>query len=79
MLPPASTATPQLRSNTRHLLHDVAWYGVLAASAMAFLSVYATRQGASAFQLALLTAGPAVVNLLAGGTATFVITGKLDF
>ncbi len=64
MLPPASTASPQLRSNTRHLLHDVAWYGVLAASAMAFLSVYATRQGASAFQLALLTAGPAVVNLL---------------
>ena len=55
---------PSCARTTRHLLHDVAWYGVLAASTMAFLSVYATRQGASPFQVALLTAGPAVVNLL---------------
>ncbi len=64
MLPPALPEYPLLRSNTRHLMHDVAWYGVLAASSMAFLSVFATRLGASAFQVALLTAGPAVVNLL---------------
>lgn len=65
MLPHASPENAVLRANARHLLHDVAWYGVLAASSMAFLSVFATRLGASTFQVALLTAGPAVVNLLA--------------
>jgi MFS family permease len=65
MLPVATAENPHLRANARHLLHDVAWYGVLAASSMAFLSVFATRQGASTFQVALLTAGPATVNLLA--------------
>jgi MFS family permease len=65
MLPPATPENALLRANSRHLLHDVAWYGVLAASSMAFLSVFATRRGASAFQVALLTAGPAMVNLLA--------------
>jgi MFS family permease len=65
MLPAATTENRLLRVNTRHLMHDVAWYGVLAASSISFLSVFATRLGASAFQVALLTAGPAVVNLLA--------------
>lgn len=64
MLPPNSPSYPLLRSNSRHLMFDVAWYGVLAASSMAFLSVYATRLGATAFQIATLTAGPALVNLL---------------
>ncbi len=52
------------RSNFRHLYGDIAWYGILAASAMSFIAVYATRLGASAFQIGLLSAGPAVVNLL---------------
>jgi MFS family permease len=55
---------PEYRSNFRHLYLDIAWYGVLAASAMSFVAVYATRQGASAFQIGLLSAGPAAVNLL---------------
>jgi MFS family permease len=42
---------------------DIAWYGVLAASAVSFLAVYAARLGASGFQLGLLSAGPAVVSL----------------
>jgi MFS family permease len=53
----------EYRSNFRHLYFDIAWYGVLAASAISFVSVYAARQGASAFQIGLLSAGPAVVNL----------------
>jgi MFS family permease len=65
MLPPPSPEHPGLRSNTRHLMHDVAWFGVLAASSMGFLAVFASRLGASTFQVALLTAGPALVNLLA--------------
>lgn len=55
---------PQLRSNIRALYQDVFWFGILAGSAMAFVIIYATRLGASAFQISLLTAGPAVVNLL---------------
>lgn len=52
------------RSNFNHLIYDIAWFGVLNGSAIAFVSVYATRLGASAFQLSLLSAMPAVVNLL---------------
>jgi predicted MFS family arabinose efflux permease len=54
---------PVLRSNVRHLNHDVFWYGVLAGSTLAFLSVYAAHLGASGFQVGLLTAAPAIVNL----------------
>jgi MFS family permease len=54
-----------LRSNFKHLYWDIGWYGVLSGSAIAFLTVYATRLGGDAFQIGLLTAGPAVVNLVA--------------
>ncbi|MGL4651301.1 MAG: MFS transporter, partial [Caldilineaceae bacterium] len=47
-----------------HLYADVAWYGLLAGSAMAFLSVYLTRLGAGAQAIGLLNAGPALVGLL---------------
>ena len=52
------------RSNFNHLILDIAWFGVLNGSAIAFVAVYATRLGASAFQIGLLNASPAVVNLL---------------
>lgn len=58
------TLTPSLRFNFRHLYADVFWFGVLAGSLMAFLSVFAARQGASGLQLGLISAGPAAVNLL---------------
>jgi MFS family permease len=54
-----------MRANFKHLYWDIAWYGVLSGSAIAFLTVYATRLGGDAFQIGLLTAGPAVVNLVA--------------
>lgn len=54
----------ELRSNFIHLYWDIAWFGVLSASAISFLTVYAARLGADGFQIGLLTAGPAVVNLL---------------
>jgi MFS family permease len=53
-----------VRANFRHLYADIFWYGVLMGSAIGFLSVFAARLGAAGFQIALLTAGPAVVNLL---------------
>ncbi len=49
--------------NARQLYKDIFWFGVLAGSAQAFLAVYAARIGASAYQVGLLTAGPAVVSL----------------
>lgn len=60
----AQPVPAELRRNFLHLYFDIAWYGVLSGSAMAFLAVYAARLGASAFLLGLLTAGPAVMNLL---------------
>ncbi len=61
--------SPPLRANFRALYLDVLWFGVLLGSTMAFISIYATRLGASAFQISLLTAGPAqgqyLVQLLA--------------
>jgi MFS family permease len=52
-----------MHRNFRRLYADIFWYGILAGSALAFLSIYAARLGASAFQIGLLTAGPALVNL----------------
>jgi len=62
---PATRSVPEAyRANFRHFYFDIAWYGVLAASAISFVSVYAARLGATAFQIGLLSAGPAVVSLL---------------
>jgi MFS family permease len=54
----------ECRSNFIHLYLDIAWFGLLSGSAMAFASVFATRQGATSFQLGLLSAGPGLVSLL---------------
>jgi MFS family permease len=56
--------SPQMRANFRNLYLDVFWYGVLAGSTLAFINIYTTRLGASVFEISLLTAGPAAVNLL---------------
>jgi MFS family permease len=53
-----------LHANFRHLYADILWFGVVAGSTASFLSVYAARLGATSFQIGLLTAGPALVNLI---------------
>ncbi len=53
-----------LRWNLRQLYWDVLWFGILAGSTIAFQAVYAARLGASGFQIGLLSAGPAIVNLI---------------
>jgi MFS family permease len=58
------TSTPEQRANFRNLYADVAWFGVLAGSIQAFLSIYIAEIGGSAYQLGLMAAGPAFVNLL---------------
>ncbi|HJS28932.1 MAG TPA: MFS transporter [Anaerolineales bacterium] len=51
------------RSNFLHLYGDIGWFGVLSGSAIAFISVYLVRIGASAFQIGLANAGPAIIAL----------------
>jgi len=71
---PAQAA--RLRANIHHLYLDVLWYAVLAGSSIAFLGVYAARLGASELHIGLLTAGPAVVNLLFSLPAGRWLEGK---
>jgi len=52
------------RRNFLHLYLDIAWWGLLNGSILVFLNIYASRLGASTTQLGLLTASPALVNLL---------------
>ena len=56
--------SPALRRVFFHLYWDIAWFGILSGSTLSFLSIYATRLGADAFHIGLLSAGPAVVGLL---------------
>jgi hypothetical protein len=53
----------EYRQNFIHLYFDIAWFGILSGSAINFLNIYAARLGASAFQIGLLGAMPAVVSL----------------
>jgi MFS family permease len=53
----------QYRANFLHLYLDIGWFGVLSGSAINFLNIYATRIGASGFQIGLIGAMSAVVNL----------------
>ncbi len=60
----SSRVPAEYRANFWHLYLDIAWFGVLSGSAIAFVGVFAARQGADALQIGLLNAGPAVVNLI---------------
>lgn len=52
------------RSNFRHLYQDVFWFGVLAGSGIGFLNLFAARLGASSLEIGLISAAPAVINLI---------------
>jgi MFS family permease len=58
-----SAAPEEYRSNFLHLYLDIAWFGLLSGSAINFLNIYATRIGATAFQIGLIGAMPAMVSL----------------
>lgn len=58
-----SDVPEKYRSNFVNLYLDIAWFGVLSGTAVNFLNVYATRLGASGFQIGLLNAIGALVNL----------------
>ena len=52
------------RANFFHLVMDIAWWGVFNGSAVIFLPIFVTRLGASSFQIGILTAIPAAMNIL---------------
>jgi MFS family permease len=54
----------EFRANFIHLYFDMAWFGILSGTAMNFLSVYAARLGGSGFQIGMLAATSAFVNLI---------------
>jgi len=54
---------PQYHATFRHLYYDIAWFGVLSGSVVNFMSIYATRLGATGLQIGLIGAMSAVVNL----------------
>ncbi len=54
----------EFRANFIHLYFDMAWFGILSGTAMNFLSIYAARLGGSGFQIGLLAATSAFVNLI---------------
>ena len=49
--------------NFIHLYLDIGWFGILSGSSINFLSVYATRLGASGLQIGLLSSMAAAVSL----------------
>lgn len=61
---PTGIPTPEhLQGNFRHLYADIAWYALLVGGALSFLTIYAARLGASAAQVGLINAMPAIVSL----------------
>ncbi len=56
--------TTTLKWNLRQLYWDVLWFGILAGSTLAFQAVYAVHLGATSLQIGLISAGPAVINLI---------------
>ncbi len=61
---PDNTLSTELKSNIRNLNADIIWYGILAGSTLAFIMIYVARLGATSIQVSLISAGPAVVNLI---------------
>jgi MFS family permease len=62
--PPDQALTPaQVESNIRHLVGDIAWFGFVWGSIIAFLQVYTVRLGASGLLVSAMTYGPALVAI----------------
>ncbi len=62
--PPDQALTPaQVEANIRHLVGDIAWFGVVWGSIVSFLQVYTVRLGASSLLVGAITYGPALIAI----------------
>ena len=67
------------RANFLNLYYDIGWFGLLSGSTMAFISVYLVRIGATAAQIGLMNAGPAVMAIILSIPAgTWLKRRKID-
>src|SRR5512147_1827259 len=64
------------RKNFSHMYWDVAFWGLLNGSIINFLGVYCSRIGATPLQMGMLTAIPALMNLIVTIPATILLRGK---
>jgi MFS family permease len=73
--PPDPPATPaQVEANVRHLVWEIAWFGVAWGTVINFLSVYEVRLGASSLLVGAITYGPALVGIFWQMPAARMIT-----
>lgn len=62
--PPDQALTPlQVEANIRHLVGDIAWFGLVWGSILSFLQVYTVRLGASSLLVSAITYGPALIAI----------------
>lgn len=62
--PPDEALTPlQVEANVRHLVGDIAWFGLVSGALTAFLQVYVVRLGAAALVVSAITYGPALITI----------------
>lgn len=54
----------EYKENFKHYYLDISWYGLLNGSTISFLNYFAVHAGASALQVGIITAAPALVSLL---------------
>ncbi len=67
---PTTESVPSLeRENFNHLVQDIGWFGLALPATTHFLSAFAIRLGASAFQLGLMAAIPSLILLISAGLA----------
>lgn len=72
--PDAPPTYAQTEANIRHLVLEIAWFGVLWGSLVTFLQVYVVRLGASSLLVGAITYGPALVGVLWQMPAARLIT-----
>ncbi len=75
--PPDPALTPaQVESNIRHLVGDIAWFGLAWGAIVSFLQVYTVRLGASSLLVGAITYGPALIAIFWQIPAGRLITRK---
>ncbi len=62
--PDTAPTSARVETNIRHLVWDIAWFGVLWGSVVTFLQVYVVRLGGSSLLVSTLTYGPALIAIL---------------
>ncbi len=75
--PPDQALTQaQIEANIRHLVGDIAWFGIVTGTITAFLQVYTVRLGAPSLLVGAITYGPALIAIFWQIPAGRLITRK---